>query len=320
MTGKSMHNLPPPNTTPLTRHPGKIILKRKSIKVDDIQIEYPDSKRHQETDKLASSIKNLGLLQPILVNPADLTLISGKRRIIACKKVGLRTVRVSFPEDVAEACEEMGNHVTSPDPRYATVMSAREKLDLAMRLGKLPRSSEMIATNSYTDKVTGPAVDLSSRILWRLRSTLLKAEGANRNPPNPGSIEAQHALKLMLKAIDHPIPGYSPSQIIATLHESLKSGKVPKSLKNLELPTRKVRPSKETAQIPPQSDTTHPPKETPWRTPTVEFRRGVDMISGALSGLESLMLIKPPTGDEAEHARNVLKKAQRSIRQIVKTI
>ena len=49
----------------------------------------------EEIDDLASSIKNDGLLQPIVVS-SDKMLIAGYRRLLACKKLKMKTVSVNM--------------------------------------------------------------------------------------------------------------------------------------------------------------------------------------------------------------------------------
>jgi ParB family transcriptional regulator, chromosome partitioning protein len=48
-----------------------------------------------DTESLASSIKELGLLHPIVVRP-DGRLIAGERRLAACKRLGRKTVPVTI--------------------------------------------------------------------------------------------------------------------------------------------------------------------------------------------------------------------------------
>ena len=48
-----------------------------------------------DIDSLAASIKELGLLHPIVVRP-DGRLIAGERRLAACKRLGWKTVPITY--------------------------------------------------------------------------------------------------------------------------------------------------------------------------------------------------------------------------------
>ncbi|MFE6983833.1 ParB N-terminal domain-containing protein [Streptomyces fimicarius] len=305
-------------TTDSLERPWKIILKRKSISLDEIQTDHATAERLTSIDNLSNSIRNLGLSEPLLVNPANLTLISGRRRYNACKQLRMRTVRVCMPEDVLEACTELGVHVTSPDPMYARVMNARERLDLSLRLSALRRPLHSTKGKFSHDAHVAPAVGYTTRILWRLRSTLIKARESEANP-GADSLRARSALALMLEAIENPVEGYSASQLVSSLHSMLQREDVPRSLDAMSMPRNRFGriPVENRSRQREISELSQP---MPRPRATAEFRRGVDMISGALTGLESLMYLNIPTGDEAEYMGNELKKTQRTIRQMLKTL
>ncbi|MDV5145761.1 ParB/RepB/Spo0J family partition protein [Streptomyces sp. SBC-4] len=290
----------------------------KTIKLEDIK-PTPQTSRTRNVRPLITSYRTLGLREPLMVNPASFEIISGKRRYHACREYGMRMVRVCFPSDVLEACSELGEHVTTPDSMYAIPMNPREKLELALRIGALPRPSELAHRGFSHDKYVAPTVGVSSRVLWRLRSTLAKANEGDEEP-DANSIRARQILNLMLEAIDGPIKGYSPSQTIGHLHSILShGGDIPGSLLDIELPSARNASAEKT--VPHQPKILDAMKHSlPRRRTSAEFRRGVDTISGALTGLESLMYQNLPIGEDAEHMMKQLKQSQKMIRQMLRNL
>lgn len=73
-----------------------MILKIKDIKIGSrIRDEYGDM------ESLANSIKEHGLLHPIVVD-SDYNLIAGCRRILACERVGFTEIEATVLEDISE--------------------------------------------------------------------------------------------------------------------------------------------------------------------------------------------------------------------------
>ena len=68
-----------------------------SIKLEDIEIKYNPRTRFEGIDELARSIKELGILQPLTVaknGNGKYALLDGQRRLLACRKIGLKEVPV----------------------------------------------------------------------------------------------------------------------------------------------------------------------------------------------------------------------------------
>ena len=292
----------------------------KTIKIDDIKPAPFTDSRSRNIRPLVISYRTLGLREPLMINPASLEIISGKRRYHACKEYGMRMVRVCFPSDVLEACSELREHATSPDPMYAIPMSPRERLELALRIGALPKPTDFTHRVFPHDKYVAPAVGFTSRVLWRLRSTLIKAN-EETGTPSTESLRAQRTLDLMLQVIETPIDGRSPSRAIEHLHSFLNSGmNIPDSLSEIELPPDRRRSSIDDKRIPTQTKCSARTEIALRPRTTAEFRRGVDIIPGALTGLESLMYQNLPTGEDAEHMTKQLKQSQRMIRQMLRNL
>jgi ParB family chromosome partitioning protein len=65
------------------------------LAVSKIRIRNRYRKSLGNTESLAASIKELGMLHPIVVRP-DGRLIAGERRLAACKRLGWKTVPVTY--------------------------------------------------------------------------------------------------------------------------------------------------------------------------------------------------------------------------------
>jgi ParB/RepB/Spo0J family partition protein len=68
-----------------------------TIKLEDIEIKYNPRTRFEGIDELARSIKELGILQPLTVaknGNGKYALLDGQRRLLACRKIGLKEVPV----------------------------------------------------------------------------------------------------------------------------------------------------------------------------------------------------------------------------------
>src|ERR1700730_2928915 len=71
---------------------GKIMTK---LPITKIRVRNRYRKKLGDIESLAASIKDLGLLHPIVVRP-DGRLIAGERRLAACKRLGWKTVPVTY--------------------------------------------------------------------------------------------------------------------------------------------------------------------------------------------------------------------------------
>ncbi len=65
------------------------------LPINKIKVRGRYRKNLGDIASLATSIKELGLLRPIVVRP-DGRLIAGERRLAACKRLGWKSVPVTF--------------------------------------------------------------------------------------------------------------------------------------------------------------------------------------------------------------------------------
>lgn len=76
------------------------------LKVHPRNSEFFDDIQGKEYEQFKESIKNDGLLTPILVSP-DMTVISGHQRLKACKELGVVLVPVMIREDLTDENEKL---------------------------------------------------------------------------------------------------------------------------------------------------------------------------------------------------------------------
>src|SRR4029077_1034703 len=81
-----------PNMTPEEGWLGKIMTK---LPIRKIKVSNRYRKKLGDIESLAASIRELGLLHPIVVRP-DGRLIAGERRLAACKRLGRKSVPVTY--------------------------------------------------------------------------------------------------------------------------------------------------------------------------------------------------------------------------------
>ncbi|MEY9937609.1 ParB N-terminal domain-containing protein [Streptacidiphilus sp. MAP5-3] len=290
-------------------------MKYRRIRLDEIQVGTPIRIDVGNIVELAESIKKNGLREPLLLNPLNLMIISGYRRYAACRlKASGLTVMAALPDDVTDACNEVKQHLDAPDRQYSLPLNARERINLGILLNQLPKPSEAIGNFTH-DSVTGPAIGLTSAILWRVRSTLGRAREWEPTP-DVDALLARRIVRLMLEAIDHPVEGVSASQAVKILHGMWKRGECPHLLSEVIKP----RPERLSSNTPTRSrQVSVGLAGIPRRASAVEFRRGVDAISGACAGLASLGATEIPRED-ADYLSREIKTDMQFLRQFLKKL
>lgn len=65
------------------------------VKLEEIKISRLNDRDLQSTDSLVESIRDIGLIEPIVINEKK-EILSGRRRFLACKKLKLKEVECSY--------------------------------------------------------------------------------------------------------------------------------------------------------------------------------------------------------------------------------
>jgi len=76
------------------------------LKVHPRNTEFFDDISGDEYERFKHSIKNDGVLSPILVSP-DMTIISGHQRLKACKDLGIKLIPIMIREDLTEEDDKL---------------------------------------------------------------------------------------------------------------------------------------------------------------------------------------------------------------------
>lgn len=71
------------------------------LKINDIKIGQRVRDQYGDMESLANSIKEHGLLHPIVVD-ADYNLIAGGRRLLACERIGMKEIEAKVLKDISE--------------------------------------------------------------------------------------------------------------------------------------------------------------------------------------------------------------------------
>lgn len=71
------------------------------LKINDVKVGQRVRDEYGDMEALAESIKDHGLLHPIVVD-SDYNLIAGCRRLLACERIGLTEIEAKVLEDISE--------------------------------------------------------------------------------------------------------------------------------------------------------------------------------------------------------------------------
>jgi len=175
-------------------------MKIKTVAVDEIVVGPRFRKDAGDIDGLADSIRELGLLHPVVIT-TDLRLIAGCRRLQACKRLGWKSVPVrlldlghivdgEFAENVARkdfTVSEIAAIVKELRPRVEAEARERRRTGL----GKRWKGSSVVET--CPDRPAGKTRDIIARYVGLSGRSLDKIEAitqaAEANPERYGSLK-----------------------------------------------------------------------------------------------------------------------------------
>jgi N6-adenosine-specific RNA methylase IME4 len=178
-----------------------LVIDLPKLPVDEIQVVQRNRKDMGDIDSLATSIADVGLLQPVVVTPAK-QLIAGARRLLAVKRLGWTEVPVFIAHNLEDAFAalraERDENTCRKDFLITERVAVGERLEAleawAAKLrqreggrrggqacGKLPQASDPGRTR---DRV-GEAVGLSGRTYEKAKAVV---EAAKVSPQRYGKL------------------------------------------------------------------------------------------------------------------------------------
>ncbi|MGW1464518.1 hypothetical protein ACWCPT_09235 [Streptomyces sp. NPDC002308] len=276
------------------------------ILIDEIDASRPIRALPSDMGRMINSLHRNGLRQPLIVSHSDKLLVSGFSRLAACRTLGWKRLRVFMVRNAEEAARALGDHVSNPDPEFACPMDATARFELSLRicaLGKPVNSSSTYKKIDY-NQLTSSFTALPFRVAKCLRFThnrILKAEEQG----NSGELElARKYLTLMLQACDDPPAGKSTTGAVEFLLSMMRSGADPDRL---------------TRGAPTTSNPIPRPSKPSGSKGTKSIRLGVESISGALEGLETLIWSNG-FPENAEYLNSEFNRQVKTIRNIQQKI
>lgn len=226
-----------------------------STRIDSITIVDRHRKDFGDLIALADSIKNVGLLQPVVITP-DLRLVAGERRIRAALSLGWATIPTRIVSNLTEAADllraERDENVCRQE------MTVSERVSLARQIEELekPRAAERQASGQFGSRsgspepdrkevraadIAGDAVGMSRVTYQRAKYVVDVASGDTESSP-----EAQATAQDAVKRMDAGEIGPSRAMRLvnasvgapdANLSRDVLAGKAPVKKSPLDLPT-----------------------------------------------------------------------------------
>jgi len=137
---------------------------------------------NEDLNELMTSIKDVGLMQPIGVQETNegYILIWGYRRLLACKKLGLRTIQATIFLDKNETMSEedfLIYNVTENIHRKATNMVELGRVCFMLR--KTLSSSEIASRLSISKKKVDLAIDTFAKVPSAVRDKVISFGNGN---------------------------------------------------------------------------------------------------------------------------------------------
>jgi ParB family transcriptional regulator, chromosome partitioning protein len=151
-------------------------------RINEIRIGSQHRRDLGNLDELAESIRDVGLLHPIVIQP-DNKLICGERRLEACKRLGLNKILVNVVDIDAIVRGELAentyrkNFFPSEMVAISTTIEQRERAEAKRRqLSGLKRGKNKPVVENYPNGGNGKSRDKIAKPLGISGRTLEKAK------------------------------------------------------------------------------------------------------------------------------------------------
>ncbi|MFC8624849.1 ParB/RepB/Spo0J family partition protein [Streptomyces anulatus] len=260
----------------------------KRVPMDRINAGAPLRPLPANLSRVVESIRTAGLAEPLLVSHTDMRIISGYTRFAACRQLEKSDIEVIVAHDVVEAASQMGGHVTDPDPTLAVRMDAASRFKLFHRILELGRPAGLPAEQRMDcASIAASATGFSDGTIRYLRRALRHTRETGSKDFTIDPSDAKKYLAAMLHACDAPPPEMTPHGAIQFLFGKMRSGASPEFIKDITKAGRGKEPAQPEGR--PEKDTVKDRKHTSTKRMEKNVRLGVENISGALEGLESLL-------------------------------
>jgi ParB family chromosome partitioning protein len=162
------------------------------LEISQIKVRNRYRKSLGEINSLAASIKDLGLLHPIVVRP-DGRLIAGERRLAACRRLGWKTVPVTFVDLKEVVRGEFAENAHRKDflpseieavrraiePYERNAVKERQRKHGGTAPGRRKHSGQISTTEGRTRDRIGAFAGISGRSLAKIQAI---TEAADRQP------------------------------------------------------------------------------------------------------------------------------------------
>ncbi|MEV7913949.1 ParB/Srx family N-terminal domain-containing protein [Streptomyces griseus] len=262
------------------------------VPMDRIDAGSPLRPLPADLSRMADSIRVDGLAQPLLVAHEDMRIISGYTRYFACRQLEKSDVEVVVVRDVVQAASYLGTHVTDPDPVFATQMDAATRFELFLRILNLGRPTDLPADQRMDcASVAAGVTGFSDRTIRCLRRARRRTQIIESKDAVGDSTDAAVYFAAMLHVCDNPPPNMTSHGAVQFLFGKMRSGASPEFLKEITSGSNKLKSEKggTSQERRPSKRVQKNRKDASTRRMEKNMRLGVENISGALEGLESLL-------------------------------
>jgi N6-adenosine-specific RNA methylase IME4/ParB-like chromosome segregation protein Spo0J len=171
------------------------------LQISKIKVRNRYRKSLGEISSLAASIKELGLLHPIVVRP-DGRLIAGERRLTACRRLGWKTIPVTFVDLKEVVRGEFAENAHRKDFLPSEIEAIRRAIEPYERKaakerqrkhggtapGRRKHSGQISTTEGRTRDRIGAFAGISGRSLEKIQAIMAAAE---RQPRRFGPLVAE---------------------------------------------------------------------------------------------------------------------------------
>lgn len=266
-----------------------------TIEISKIVVANRHRKDMGDINSLANSIREVGLLHPIVLNSSNV-LIAGERRLEAVKQLGWTGIEATIAENFNDAqralLAERDENVERESFTASEAVALGKKLEALER----PKAAERMRSSTKNDEKTGRFTGsdkLSEPDKGQVREKVGAAVGMSGAQYGRAKTAVERGIPELVEALDRrELPMYLAAEI--AMHEPEKQ----KALLEDHKAGRKL--AKEIKQQP-KTDIVPKTRTTPGRKAPEAIRGAIGTLVGLASGLDSFTVKDAaPSPAEAE--------------------